>query len=70
MVANSSETFVGITAHGAGGTPEFCRTTGRCENITYPVTQVWTKPLVPDKATGQGRQAVLIINLSPIEQEG
>ena len=61
-MANSSKTFIAPTAHGAGGN---C-----CENVTLPVSQVWTKPLAPDTATGQAQQAVLVINLSPVEQEG
>eukprot|EP01051_Picozoa_sp_SAG22_P019621 SAG22_NODE_3679_length_1581_cov_1.323212_2_plen_249_part_00 len=66
LVANSSKTFVARTAHGAGGD---CRLQN-CENGTMPVTQVLTKPLVPDNVTGQAQQAVLTINLSPVEQEG
>ena len=65
LVANASETFLAPTAHGAGGN---CAV--RCDNVTLPVTQIWTKPLPANETTGRQRQAVLVINLSPMEQEG
>eukprot|EP01048_Picozoa_sp_COSAG05_P015498 COSAG05_NODE_1876_length_3913_cov_86.680126_5_plen_169_part_00 len=69
LVSNASETFVAPTAHGAGSTCG-ARAKRPCENVTFPVTQIWTKPLPANATSGRAQQAVLVINLSPMEQEG
>ena len=62
LVKNASKTFVAAVGHGAGfdgcERMEGPRMVNICENISFPVTQVWAKPL---SAT---EHAVLLINLS------
>jgi hypothetical protein len=64
LIKNATQTFVAATGHGANFIQ--CRVPGIsrnfCDNVTFPVTQVWAKPL-PDDA-----HAVLLINLSEVPQ--
>lgn len=55
LIKNASATFVAQVGHGAGFAG--CDV-HPCENISFPLTQVWAKPLPSNE------HAVLLINLS------
>ena len=60
LIKNASQTFVAATGHGAGFIQCYIPGIARnfCDNVTFPVSQVWAKPLP------NGEHAVLLINLS------